>query len=93
MSARYVFKGSLKRFVSPILSNMPGIESPSVRIVHLNQILPWASMHTVYDNAVTCFLSLHSSWSECPRYHREVAKWLCVYQSVWVQHLCLVTSH
>jgi hypothetical protein len=61
-------------------------ESPTLRVVHLDQILPWTSTHAVYENAVTCFLSLRTSWLECPRYNREVSEWLCVYQGIWVRH-------
>ena len=57
---------------------------PSPRVVRLEQILPWGSTRAVYDNAVTCFLALRDSWAACPRFHREVAEWLCVYQGVWV---------
>ena len=61
-------------------------------IVCLEQILRWGSTHTIYDNTVTCFLSLCDSWAACPHFHCEVTEWLCIYQGIWVGVACCVTS-
>jgi hypothetical protein len=36
----------------PIFCSMLEKESPTPRVVHLNQILLWTSTHAVYKNAV-----------------------------------------
>ena len=58
--------------------------SSSPRVIRFDQILPLDCTRAVYDNAVMCFLSLHTSWESCPRFHREISEWLVVYQGVWV---------
>ena len=62
-------------------------------IVCLEQILPWGSTRTIYDNTVTCFLTLCDSWAACPHFHCEVTEWLCIYQGIWVGFACCVTCY